>query len=140
MIPSLFERHVRWPHLGLLLVLAVALLPGCKKDEKKAEERPPVEVTVMKIVPRDTPVSFEYVGQTQSTRQVQIVARVNGFLDKQARVHRRVSTTAMPGHARKAQSALERRAGERAPRRSVVMIGALLLRLNLLARVVYGSC
>jgi len=81
-IPSLFERHVRWPHLGLLLVLAVALLPGCKKDEKKAEERPPVEVTVMKIVPRDTPVSFEYVGQTQSTRQVQIVARVNGFLDK----------------------------------------------------------
>ena len=36
----------------------------------------------MKVVPRDTPVSFEFVGQTQSTRQVQIVARVSGFLDK----------------------------------------------------------
>jgi membrane fusion protein (multidrug efflux system) len=69
-------------HLGLALLFAAALLTGCKKEEKKAEERPPVEVTVMKMVPRDTPVSFEFVGQTQSTRQVQIVARVNGFLDK----------------------------------------------------------
>jgi len=34
------------------------------------------------MAPRDTPVSFEFVGQTQSTRQVQIVARVSGFLDK----------------------------------------------------------
>jgi membrane fusion protein (multidrug efflux system) len=68
--------------LGLLLVFAAALLAGCKQEEKKAEERPPVEVTVLKVAPRDTPVSFEFVGQTQSTRQVQIVARVNGFLDK----------------------------------------------------------
>ena len=30
------------------------------------------------------PVSFEYVGQTQSSRQVQIVARVAGFLEKRA--------------------------------------------------------
>ncbi len=82
MISPLFARPVPWPLLGLALVFAAALLAGCKKEEKKAEERPPVEVTVMKVVPRDTPVSFEFVGQTQSTRQVQIVARVNGFLDK----------------------------------------------------------
>jgi membrane fusion protein (multidrug efflux system) len=81
-ISPLFARPVPWPLLGLALVFAAALLAGCKKEEKKAEERPPVEVTVMKVVPRDTPVSFEFVGQTQSTRQVQIVARVNGFLDK----------------------------------------------------------
>ncbi|MBL8541821.1 MAG: efflux RND transporter periplasmic adaptor subunit [Betaproteobacteria bacterium] len=68
--------------MGFAVLLAAALTAGCKKEEKKAEERPPVEVTVLKLTPRDTPVSFEFVGQTQSTRQVQIVARVSGFLDK----------------------------------------------------------
>lgn len=82
MIPPLFQRHARWPRLGFALLLAAALVAGCKKEDKKAEERPPVDVTVMTMVPRDTPVSFEFVGQTQSTRQVQIVARVSGFLDK----------------------------------------------------------
>jgi membrane fusion protein (multidrug efflux system) len=73
---------MRRTHVGIALLVTVAMVAGCKKEEKKAEERPPVEVTVMKVVPRDTPVSFEFVGQTQSTRQVQIVARVSGFLDK----------------------------------------------------------
>jgi len=41
-----------------------------------------VEVSVIVISPRTTPVAFEYVGQTQSSHQVQIVARVNGFLEK----------------------------------------------------------
>jgi membrane fusion protein (multidrug efflux system) len=36
----------------------------------------------MIVSPRNTPVSFEYVGQTQSSHEVQIVARVNGFLEK----------------------------------------------------------
>lgn len=83
MSSSLRAHRAQSARLGLALFLAAAtMLAGCKKEEKKAEERPPVEVTVMKIVPHDTPVSFEFVGQTQSTRQVQIVARVNGFLDK----------------------------------------------------------
>jgi membrane fusion protein, multidrug efflux system len=83
---SLLARQARSvggrTRLGLALLFAAALLAGCKKEEKTAEARPPVEVPVIKIVPRDTPVSFEFVGQTQSTRQVQIVARVNGFLDR----------------------------------------------------------
>jgi membrane fusion protein (multidrug efflux system) len=41
-----------------------------------------VEVTVETVAPKDVPVSFEYVGQSQSSRQVQIAARVTGFLDK----------------------------------------------------------
>ena len=36
----------------------------------------------MTVTPKDTPVSFEYVGQTQSSHQVQIRARVNGFLER----------------------------------------------------------
>ena len=36
----------------------------------------------MTVVQQDVPVSFEYVAQTQSSRQVNIHARVSGFLDK----------------------------------------------------------
>jgi membrane fusion protein (multidrug efflux system) len=64
------------------LVAAVALLAGCSKAPPPPEARGPVEVTVLTIAPRDTPVNFEYVGQTQSSRQVQIVARVTGFLEQ----------------------------------------------------------
>ena len=68
---------------GLVMVLLVAgLLAGCGKQEPKSEARPPTEVTVMNVVASDTPVSYEYVGQTQSSHQVQIRARVAGFLDK----------------------------------------------------------
>lgn len=63
------------------LALATALT-GCHKHAPKPAERGPAEVSVLTIEPRDTPVSFEYVGQTQSSRQVQIVARVNGFLER----------------------------------------------------------
>jgi len=67
--------------LVMVLVVGSGLL-GCGKPEQKAEVRPPVDVTVMTVVAHDTPVSYEYVGQTQSSHQVQIRARVAGFLDK----------------------------------------------------------
>jgi membrane fusion protein, multidrug efflux system len=67
-----------WSFFIILFVLA---FPGCRNEEAKPEARP-AEVFVVKIEPRDTPVTFEYVAQTQSSRQVEIRARVNGFLDK----------------------------------------------------------
>jgi membrane fusion protein, multidrug efflux system len=68
----------------LTSVIAIGLLAGCGKKEGAGspEARPPAEVTVIKVTPRDTAVGFEYVGQTESSRQVEIVARVNGFLEK----------------------------------------------------------
>ena len=60
--------------------LAITILAGCKKAQQA--EMPPPEVTVMDIVQQDVPVTFEYVAQTQSSRQVNIQARVSGFLDK----------------------------------------------------------
>jgi membrane fusion protein (multidrug efflux system) len=66
----------------VMIVVAGTVLAGCGKPEQKAEVRPPVDVTVMTIEAHDTPVSYEYVGQTQSSHQVQIRARVAGFLDK----------------------------------------------------------
>jgi membrane fusion protein (multidrug efflux system) len=41
-----------------------------------------VEVTVVTVTPRDVPVTFEFIAQVQSSRQVNIQARVSGFLDK----------------------------------------------------------
>jgi membrane fusion protein (multidrug efflux system) len=61
---------------------ALVLLAGCGKEEAKAPARPPTEVSVVKIQPQDMPVALEYVAQTQSSHQVEIRARVNGFLDK----------------------------------------------------------
>jgi membrane fusion protein (multidrug efflux system) len=66
--------------LCVALAASVALY-GCGK-KPTTEAATAVDVTAVKIVPHDTPVSFEYVAQTQSSTQVQIVARVDGFLDK----------------------------------------------------------
>lgn len=58
-----------------------SLLAGCGK-EPVAPARQPPDVTVMTVTARDTPVTFEFVAQTQSSREVEIRARVAGFLDK----------------------------------------------------------
>lgn len=66
-------------------VALAALVAGCSKEEAKpqqAQQRPAPEVTVMTIVPRDIPFSPSFVAQTESSQQVNIVARVSGFLDK----------------------------------------------------------
>ncbi len=64
------------------IVLAVGLMTGCGKDQKGGAQRPPAEVTAVTITPKDTPVVFEWVGQTESSHLVEIRSRVEGFLDK----------------------------------------------------------
>jgi membrane fusion protein (multidrug efflux system) len=66
----------------LICLAAFALATGCSRHKPPEEAAGPVEVTVMTVTPRDTPVSFEYVGQTESSHQVEIRARVSGFLDR----------------------------------------------------------
>jgi membrane fusion protein (multidrug efflux system) len=68
--------------LVLLILNSLFGLSACGKEEAKPQVRPPAEVSVVKIEPRDVPVTFEYVAQTQSSHQVEIRARVNGFLDR----------------------------------------------------------
>ncbi|WP_455371557.1 efflux RND transporter periplasmic adaptor subunit [Petrachloros mirabilis] len=55
-------------------------LAGCTEEKKTAA--PPPEVSVITVEPQSVPVTFEYVAQTQSSHQVEIRARVSGFLDK----------------------------------------------------------
>jgi membrane fusion protein, multidrug efflux system len=84
--------------LALALVLSVIALctAGCGKEEPKPVARPPIDVTAVTIEPRDTPVAFEFVGQTQSSREVEIRARVDGFLEKRVYVEGELVRTGQP--------------------------------------------
>ena len=67
---------------AILLLIVLLMAAGCAKTpEQKAQPRS-AEVTVMPVDARDVPVSAEYVAQTQSSRLVNIQARVSGFLEK----------------------------------------------------------
>ncbi|GAB7525806.1 efflux RND transporter periplasmic adaptor subunit [Paraburkholderia sp. 2C] len=65
----------------LSFAAAVLLLGGCKKAPPEAQ-RPPVDVTIVTVEQKATPVDFEFTAQTESSREVEIRARVEGFLDK----------------------------------------------------------
>ncbi len=71
---------------GLTLVFVMLLvLSGCKKAPALPALGAP-EVTVVTVAPRDTPVDFEFTAQTQSSREVEIRARVDGFLERRTYV------------------------------------------------------
>jgi membrane fusion protein, multidrug efflux system len=70
----------------VLACLAALSLNGCGDAKKVAVAPPTPVVEVVTVTPRDVPVSVEYVAQTQSSQQVNIQARVSGFLDR--RVYR----------------------------------------------------
>ena len=42
---------------------------------------PPAEVTTQAVAPHSFPVAFEYVGQTQGSKDVEVRARVTGIVE-----------------------------------------------------------
>jgi membrane fusion protein (multidrug efflux system) len=85
------------PVLGFVASLVVvAALGGCGKEEAKPQARPPAQVSVITVAPRDMPVTFEFVAQTQSSHQVEIRARVDGFLDRRLYSEGAVVTEGQP--------------------------------------------
>jgi membrane fusion protein (multidrug efflux system) len=68
----------------LLLAVIAACTPGGAEDGKKAAAAPQaVAVTTIEVAPRAVPVSFEAVGRTEGSREVQVRARVSGILERQ---------------------------------------------------------
>jgi membrane fusion protein (multidrug efflux system) len=59
-------------------ILAVGFIAGCGKKEEAAP--PPPEVKVVQAVERDVPISKEWVGQTIGALDIEIRARVTGWL------------------------------------------------------------
>lgn len=60
----------------------IAALGACNRHPPAPPARPTPDVTTVVATPRDLPVTFEFLAQTQSSQLVNIQARVSGFLDK----------------------------------------------------------
>lgn len=66
----------------LIVAFVLAGIVGCSKGGSESQQRPEPEVTVMTVTPRDIPYASSFVAQTESSRQVDIVARISGYLDR----------------------------------------------------------
>jgi membrane fusion protein (multidrug efflux system) len=65
------------------LMAAGLVAPACKSEETKVAAAPP-QVFVAGVERRDVPVVIELVGQTKGSQDVEIRARVEGFVDRVA--------------------------------------------------------
>ncbi len=79
MSQSITQGNIFWLN-GLLL--AAAMGAGCKPADTAPPAPAPIEVRAVTVIANDTPVSFEYTGQTESSQTVEIRARVDGYLQK----------------------------------------------------------
>jgi membrane fusion protein (multidrug efflux system) len=67
---------------SVCFALAAVLAAGCGEETPKKAQRPVPQVTVVTVQPQNIPYVASFVAQTESSRQVNIVARVSGYLDK----------------------------------------------------------
>ncbi|VBB44075.1 Efflux transporter, RND family, MFP subunit [uncultured Desulfatiglans sp.] len=85
-VSPVFCRKGRTPLFcsALLPLLVLSMLWGCNKPEpggaQTAEQ--PVNVVVTTVKTQDVPIVFEFIAQVESSREVNIQARVSGFLEK----------------------------------------------------------
>jgi len=74
-------RHLLRPAPSAALGLCL-LLGACHRNGATAPPAPPpTDVTVAAVTPADVPITFEYLGRTEGSREVEVRARVSGFLD-----------------------------------------------------------
>ncbi|MEJ8853210.1 efflux RND transporter periplasmic adaptor subunit [Variovorax robiniae] len=76
------DLHVKTLPGAFPALLAIALLAACSGKEPEKPPAPVAEVSVQVVKAQVVPVTFDFVGQTESSQQVEIRARVNGFLEK----------------------------------------------------------
>lgn len=69
-------------HICLVLLIIATGLAGCGEKKDPAHAKGPIPVTVMTVKKQDTPLDIEFVGTTESSHQVEIRARVEGFLER----------------------------------------------------------
>jgi membrane fusion protein (multidrug efflux system) len=67
--------------LWMFVCLLALVLTACQQQDATPEFSPP-EVTVQRIEERTIPIELEFVGQTESSRFVEIRTRVEGVLEK----------------------------------------------------------
>jgi membrane fusion protein, multidrug efflux system len=76
--------HQSIPRLFPLLLIVFVAACGQSQQQKGGgfPAFPPAEVTVQAAKPQTFPVTFEYVGQTQGSKDVEVRARVTGIIEK----------------------------------------------------------
>jgi membrane fusion protein (multidrug efflux system) len=80
LVVDLISSKLRWS----LLAAALCLTACSPSDEAARPLAAPAPVTLFASAEAQTPTVFEFVGQTESPRAVEIRARVNGFLIKRS--------------------------------------------------------
>jgi membrane fusion protein (multidrug efflux system) len=68
-------------HLFLAAGLTLLATVGCNREEKQQAAPPPPLVKVAQAVTRDVPIYVEAIGQTRGNEEIDISARVEGFLE-----------------------------------------------------------
>jgi membrane fusion protein, multidrug efflux system len=64
------------------MMVCAFLAAGCKKEKTSVAPIQTIEVTAVKVEAHDVPITLEWLAQTESSRQVEIRARVAGILEK----------------------------------------------------------
>ena len=80
-----FNASVR--PLAAVLALPLLLLSACGKSDAPGAAggppaMPPPQVSVVTVQAKDTPITFEYTGQTAGSRETEVRARVAGILQR----------------------------------------------------------
>ncbi len=73
------------PRLRAIVALSLtSVLAACGQQQQGGgfQGMPPAEVTTVKVEPKTLPATFEYVGQTTGSKEVEVRARVTGILEK----------------------------------------------------------
>jgi membrane fusion protein, multidrug efflux system len=65
----------------LAILVAPAALPGCHDSAATPSKPPPPEVGVVTVSPRTLPLSYEFVGEVEPIRRVEVRARVDGVIE-----------------------------------------------------------
>jgi membrane fusion protein (multidrug efflux system) len=77
-----FSHRIFFAFFLCINLFFATTLVSCSKHEEPKGPPPAVEVVAITIQPRTIPAMFPFVAQIQSSHQVDIVARVSGFLEK----------------------------------------------------------
>src|SRR6478735_4446612 len=80
-IPHAHVESARSRARLVIALLGTGLWAGACADKPVPPPPPPPEVLVAPVVRRDVPIPMELVGQTRGFQDVEIRARVEGFLD-----------------------------------------------------------
>lgn len=66
----------------IVIAILAAALQSCTGEQTKKNDNDIAEIPVLKLVPQDTSLSFDYVADIQAVKNVEIRSRSRGFIEK----------------------------------------------------------